>query len=288
MLRYRLIFGALMIVAFVGLVLLDGHLDGSLYGRPDPDTIRGTLVCLLLMLLAVPAQWEMAGLIRRTGAKPFVVPATLGAILMATGVYWAQFSDRPTSFALAWFAAVMAGSLIAIWLWQAVRYGTEGTIHNVAANYFSIVYLGLLSSFVLALRLRWGPWAMLMFIFTVKLSDTGAYFVGKRFGRHPFSPRISPKKTWQGLAGAVLFGAVTATVFAAACGIMRPAAGAVFGAVFGLLGQYGDLAESMMKRDAAIKDSAAYVPGFGGVLDVIDSPLATAPAAWLFFYWLCS
>ncbi|HEV56164.1 MAG TPA: hypothetical protein ENN87_01535 [Phycisphaerales bacterium] len=285
MLRYRLIFGALMIVVFVGLVLLDGYLDGSLSGEAGP--VQGTILCVLVALLAVPAQLEMAALVGRGGAKLFVPVAVLGSVLWATSGYWPQFSARPAVFALIYLQAVAVGILVLIWLCQAVRYGTERAIANIAANYFSIVYLGLLSSFVVGIRLRWGPWALLMFIFTVKLADTGAYFTGRWLGRHPFSPRISPKKTWEGLAGAIVASAVTGAAFAGACGIMTWTVGAGFGALFGVLGQYGDLAESMMKRDARIKDSAAYVPGFGGVLDVIDSPLATAPPAWLFFYLVC-
>ena len=285
MLRYRLIFGTLMIVAFVGLILLDGHLDGSLHGTPKD--VQATILCILVAVLALPAQIEMSGLARRVGAVLFLPLAVLGSVLLATNWYWPQFSVRSTAFHAAYLQAVLVGLLVSIWLWQAVRYGTQGAILNTAANYFSVVYLGLLSSFVVAIRLRWGPWALLMFIFTVKLSDTGAYFTGKWLGTHPFSPRISPKKTWEGLGGAVVFGTLAAAIFAAVWGIMPWSVGAGFGALFGFLGQCGDLAESMMKRDARIKDSAAYVPGFGGVLDVIDSPLATAPPAWLFFYLVC-
>ena len=122
-----------------------------------------------------------------------------------------------------------------------------------------------------------------MFIFTVKSSDTGAYTLGRLFGKHKFAPKISPGKTWEGLAGAVLFASVVAVLFASFCGIMSWPAAVVFGVVFAVFGQLADLIESMIKRDAGSKDSSEHVPGFGGILDVIDSLLATAPMAYLFF-----
>jgi phosphatidate cytidylyltransferase len=122
-----------------------------------------------------------------------------------------------------------------------------------------------------------------MFIFTVKFADTGAYTAGKLFGKHQFSPRISPGKTWEGLAGAVVAGVITAVCMSVICGIMPWFYGTLFGVLFAVLGQFGDLAESMLKRDAEQKDSSSNIPGFGGVLDIVDSLLGTAPAAYLFF-----
>ena len=103
------------------------------------------------------------------------------------------------------------------------------------------------------------------------------------FGKHKFAPRISPGKTWEGIVGAVVFASIVALLFAHNCGIMPWYSAVLFGAVFAYGGQLADLAESMIKRDAEQKDSANSVPGFGGLLDIIDSPLATAPVAYLFF-----
>jgi phosphatidate cytidylyltransferase len=103
------------------------------------------------------------------------------------------------------------------------------------------------------------------------------------FGKHKFSPKISPGKTWEGMAGAIVFAMIVAVLFAAVLGIMKVWQAAIFGLCFAFIGQFGDLAESMIKRDAAQKDSSDSVPGFGGVLDVIDSPLAAAPFVYLFF-----
>ncbi|MEL7238219.1 MAG: phosphatidate cytidylyltransferase, partial [Planctomycetota bacterium] len=106
---------------------------------------------------------------------------------------------------------------------------------------------------------------------------------GKSLGKHKLIPFLSPGKTWEGLAG----GVVTAALVGAACApgldLLTWWKGAIFGAVIGVVGQAGDLLESLMKRDADVKDSSQLLPGFGGVLDVIDSPLVAAPVAYLLF-----
>ena len=178
---------------------------------------------------------------------------------------------------------ILAFALLGLFFYQAIRYANDGVIIHCGVNLFAIIYLGLLSSFVLGVRIDFGLWPLLMFIFTVKSSDIGAYTAGKLLGKHKFSPTISPGKTWEGMAGAAILAAVVGSIFAKSCGIMPIWLGAVFGVIFAFLGQLGDLAESMIKRDAQQKDSANSLPGFGGILDVIDSPLATAPFAYLFF-----
>ena len=146
-------------------------------------------------------------------------------------------------------------------------------------------YLGLLSSFPLAMRIEFGLWPMLMFVFVIKSSDIGAYAVGTLYGKRKFSPKISPAKSWEGMGGACAAAVIVAVGFAVGCGIMAWWMAVGFGLCFAFLGQMGDLAESMMKRDAERKDSANKVPGFGGVLDIIDSILIAAPCAYLFFMW---
>ena len=145
-----------------------------------------------------------------------------------------------------------------------------------------MLYLGLLGAFVLGIRIDGGPWAILTFIFVVKCSDIGAYTFGKLFGRHKLSPRVSPKKTWEGLAGAIVVAAAVSVVFAAIVGIMRLWLAPIFGVCMAVIGQWSDLAESMLKRDAQQKYSSNRVPGFGGILDVVDSLLFAAPAAYVF------
>lgn len=283
MLKHRLFFGTLMTLFFTGLVVVDGWLDGSLTSSVPAEFLQGTILCFLIGILVIPAQFEMAHLLAKTGARVFKPIVIIASMLLATSWYWRQFHPEPLEFHLYYVLFVSAFSFFALLLYQGLRFGATAAIANCAANFFAIFYLGFLSGFVLGVRIDFGVWYVLMFVFTVKSSDIGAYTIGSLFGKHKFSPKISPHKTWQGLAGAVIFASIVAVLFSICCGIMYWPQAVIFGVVFAFLGQLGDLAESMMKRDAEQKDSADRVPGFGGVLDIIDSPLATAPVAYLFF-----
>jgi phosphatidate cytidylyltransferase len=169
------------------------------------------------------------------------------------------------------------------------------SVARVSLVVWIAAYLGLLPSFLV--QLRWLPdletsfpnqratAALMLAIFVPKCGDIGAYFTGRFLGRHRMAPTLSPKKTWEGAAGGV-----TASVLAAV-GIDRLGpvvrggwtSAALLGAVLGIVGIVGDLAESLIKRDCRQKDASQVVPGFGGVLDVVDSIVFTAPVA---YWWI--
>ena len=281
MLKHRLFFGILMSVLFIAVVIFDGWMDDSLTaGRPDDKPIQGTVFCLLIALLAIPAQLELSKLAAAKKLKIFVPVSIIASILFATNAYVLQFTEiRPETY-LVFLSAFV---LFALLLYQYIFYNNSGVLANCGASYFSILYLGLLSSFCVSMRLEFGTWPLLMFIFVVKSADIGAYAIGSMFGSRKFSPKISPGKTWEGMGGAVAFAIIVAIGFAVSCDIMSWWFAIIFGLCLAFIGQIGDLVESMIKRDAEQKDSANKVPGFGGILDIIDSPLVAAPFGYLFF-----
>jgi phosphatidate cytidylyltransferase len=281
MLKHRLFFGILMAVFFAGILLFDGWLDGSITSSTSDDkSIRGTIFCILIALLVIPAQLELSKLAVAKNLKIFVPVSIIASILFATYRYWQQFLTIQTEN---WLIFLIAFALLALILYQYIFYGASGVIANCGASYFSILYLGVFSSFCMGIRLKFGLWPLFMFIFVVKFADIGAYAVGTLCGKHKFSPNISPGKSWEGMGGAVGAAIIVAVGFAVICDIMFWSLAIVFGVCFAFIGQIGDLVESMMKRDAEQKDSASKVPGFGGVLDIIDSPLFAAPFGYLFF-----
>jgi len=272
-----------MTIFFTAVVIFDGWLDGSLTASAADDrAVQGTLLCILIALLIIPAQFELSKLAAAKNLRIFTPISIIASILFAGSWYWPQLIEVPPKIYLFFLSTFV---LLALLLYQYIRYGTSGVFADCGANYFSIVYLGVLSGFVLAIRVDFGLWPLLMFVFVVKSSDIGAYAIGAPFGRYKFSPKISPAKTWEGMGGAVATAMIVAVLFAVSCDIITMAwwLAAIFGFCFAFIAQVGDLAESMLKRDAEQKDSASKVPGFGGILDIIDSPLLAAPFAYLFF-----
>ena len=272
-----------MTVIFITVVIFDGWLDGSLTTTgTDDKNVQGTIFCMLVALLAIPAQLELSKLAAAKNLKIFTPVAIICSILLATNRYWLQFIEIRQELSLLY---ILTFTLITVLIYQYLYYRTSGVLANCGANCFSILYLGLLSGFCVAIRIDFGLWPLLMFVFVIKSADIGAYSIGTLFGKHKFSPKISPGKSWEGMAGAVVAAAIVAIGFAAIFDIMPIWTAIVFGFCFAFIGQLGDLAESMLKRDAERKDSANKIPGFGGVLDIIDSPLIAAAFAYLVFIW---
>ncbi|MBN2455057.1 MAG: phosphatidate cytidylyltransferase [Sedimentisphaerales bacterium] len=267
------------------IAVFDGWLDGSItITSVDDWSVKATIVFLLLVLVIMLAQIELSRLVAKKGLRVFTILSTAGSIMIAGSWYLRQAGDIYSKNLI---LGVFAGFLIALLSCQYLRYGYSGVLANCGVNCFCVFYLGVLSSFVLGVRIEFGLWPLLMFVYVVKSADIGAYTIGKLFGNHRFCPGLSKGKSWEGVIGAVVTGAAVAVIFSKIFDIMLWQSAVVFGLCFGFLGQLSDLVESMMKRDAQEKDSArpgvTGVPGFGGVLDIVDSLLLTAPLAYLFF-----
>jgi phosphatidate cytidylyltransferase len=281
MLKYRLLFGTLMTVLFTGLLIFDGWLDGSLTASAvDDKQIRATILMILVAVVIGLGGMELSSLAASRGLVILNPAALIGLILLATAWYWPQVLHISLGMYLLFVAAF---TLAGIFLQQHARSGVDGVLANCGISCFMLMYLGVLAAFVLGIRIDKGLWPTLMFFFAVKSADIGAYAFGRLFGRHKLAPRVSPGKTWEGMAGAVAAAMVISLAFAEVFGIMGMWSALVFGACIAFIGQMSDLTESMLKRDAKQKDSSNRVPGFGGILDVIDSPLFAAPLAYLFF-----
>ncbi|MCL5282344.1 MAG: phosphatidate cytidylyltransferase [Planctomycetes bacterium] len=270
-----------MTILLAGLVLFDGWLDGSLTASTaDNCPVQATLLMALLAVTLSLGGIELSRLAAGRGLAVLNPVTTIGLVLVGTAWYWPQLLQISQGMYL---LSVLAFVLAAMFLQQHLQLGNDGVLANCGVSCFSLLYLGLLGAFVLGIRIDEGPWAILMFIFVVKCSDIGAYTLGKLFGKHKLAPRVSPKKTWEGLAGAIVAAMVVSIAFALVLGIMQVWVAPIFGACMAVIGQLSDLAESMLKRDAQQKDSSNRVPGFGGILDVIDSLLLAAPVAYAFF-----
>lgn len=249
-----------------------------------PAMILGgyTYFALITLLLGIAA-WEFGQIFLVAGhkaSKPLLVG---GVVLLAT----------MRAYAPDLAPAVLTLLLLAAMTWHLVDY-EKG--RNLAASDFAItvsgmVYLGWIGAYLIDLRnLPDGLWWLVIVLPAAWLADTAAYFIGSRFGKHPLSPRLSPKKTWEGYWGGVIFGTIgTAglSVFWHTLGGPEVTwwQGAALGAVLSILTTLGDLGESMFKRQAGVKDSSQIIPGHGGVLDRIDSWLWAGALGYLLIVW---
>jgi phosphatidate cytidylyltransferase len=297
MLGMRLAIGLPMVAGFVACLWLDEYLA---------PWFPFWLVTAAVVLGR--AALELVGLLSATGVRPSgntVFGGTMAIIVANWAPHVVAYllqtpatsETAPFNFAwpsqvLSWplwtFVAVVMFAFIA----QSVQFDRPGgTMAAVAATVLAVAYIGLLSGFILQFRwLDHGVIPLAALVATAKGSDTGAYTLGRLAGRHKLWPRLSPNKTIEGAIGGLVFGVAAALlVFGAARWLFHvptlgAAAAAGFGLVVGSAAQLGDLMESMIKRDCARKDASAILPGFGGVLDVLDSLLFAGPVAY--GYWL--
>ncbi|MEU9477295.1 phosphatidate cytidylyltransferase [Streptomyces sp. NPDC048191] len=228
----------------------------------------------VIAVAVVVGLWELTSRLReRKGIKAPLVPLAVGGAAMVVAGYVRGAEG-------AWVA--MALTALAALVWRMTE-SPEGYLKDVTAGVFAAFYVPFLATFVaLMLTAQDGPWRVLTFLLLTVVSDTGAYAVGWRFGRHKLAPRISPGKTREGLAGAVLFAMVAGALcmqFLIDDGMWWQ--GLLLGLAVAGSATLGDLGESMIKRDLGIKDMGTLLPGHGGIMDRLDSLLPTAPVVWL-------
>jgi len=231
--------------------------------------------------------------------RPAAVTMPLAAACGTQAFSAATAMAAPTA-ALGWAAGALAAALGALFAVEVAGYRPQGrAAERLAAATFILVYLGLPLAFMVSLRLvcvenlgpeQRGPGhlgivPLLSLVAVVKAGDVAAYAVGSLIGRNHMAPVLSPGKTWEGAAASLAGSLAAAWLVLERSGLdaaSRPWGGwAVFGLAVGLAGMLGDLAESLLKREAGSKDSGTSLGGLGGVLDLVDSLLFAAPVAWL-------
>ncbi|MFI9750239.1 phosphatidate cytidylyltransferase [Streptomyces collinus] len=228
----------------------------------------------VVAVAVVVGLWELTKrLEERKGIRAPLVPLALGGAAMVVAGYVRGAEG-------AWVA--MALTALAVLVWRMTE-PPEGYLRDVTAGVFAAFYVPFLATFVaMMLTADDGAQRVLTFLLLTVVSDTGAYAVGWRFGRHKLAPRISPGKTREGLLGAVSFAMVAGALcmqFLIDDGVWWQ--GLVLGLAVAVTATLGDLGESMIKRDLGIKDMGTLLPGHGGIMDRLDSLLPTAPVVWL-------
>jgi phosphatidate cytidylyltransferase len=282
--KIRLFFGSILIIVLGALFLIDIHYyrlvhmsDSTFWAKLLGD---GLIVAVLGSLMAMVGGYEAMALAKSKGARPHGWIVILGVLLLT-------FQPLLIINSGSWKPIFEAGSLLGLLLVLAVcsqfiRKTTQNAGSDLAWSVFILAYIGLLLSFTVAVRRDFGPGAIIIMLAATKGSDIGAYFTGMTFGKHKLIPWLSPGKTIEGFIGAMVFSSIiTISLWKIPYIINVSLLPKNFGFVilillgigFAVIGHLGDLAESLLKRDANAKDSAHLLPEFGGVLDMIDSVL---------------
>ncbi len=306
MLKHRLLMSALLIPATIGLFVWDYKLGD-----------RAPVLFILMLLLSARCVWELVTLVRAAGYRPqsaLVLSGTWSMIAAAWWPHWLshqwplRFFDDP----LACIAGALGVVVVALLLNAVLRFpslqratemasGTPRAGHQIATlgiELFTVAYIGGLLA--LTCQLRWtmyaGDWLVNIGYFPLsalvvvtKMGDVGAYTFGRLIGGPKMTPKLSPGKTISGGIGHLLTAGLSAVAWLIWLGPMigphwqswsRVGPAFVFGIVVGFAGLIGDLAESLIKRDVGVKDAPALLPGFGGLLDLMDSLLLAGPVAY--------
>ena len=302
MLGRRLASAAVLITSMI--LLLWGDFS---FGQPDSLGRSGILLAILCIVISTAAADEFYRLWKGTNCHPSWLMMIGAAVMVAMSnipVLWRDYPVDCPIGRLGWALSGIGAAVLIAFVYEMLTYDPESSsvearrgdvATRIAKSSLAFVYIAMLLGFVVAHRQiqdnnHLGVVAIVLIITTVKTSDAAAYFVGKSMGSRKIAPKLSPNKTVEGAVGAIFGGIIGAAivVFLVAPFIVTVPKPwwwlLVYGIAVTLAGMIGDLAESLLKRDAQIKDSSSWLPGLGGVLDVIDSLVFAAPVS--FVIWL--
>ncbi|WP_344253924.1 phosphatidate cytidylyltransferase [Terrabacter carboxydivorans] len=233
--------------------------------------IRKESFVVLVAIAVAVGIWELRAALRNAGVHAPLAPPVVGMV----GMLWAAYVHGPAGLVVAW-----ALTCLAVVLWRGTG-RLDGAGRDVLGGIFVSTYPTFLVGFaVLLLAPEDGVGRVFVFLITTVCSDVGGYAAGVLFGKHPMAPTISPKKSWEGFAGSVVFcivgGSLTVHLLLDHSWVI----GIALGVGVAVAATVGDLMESLIKRDLGIKDMSNVLPGHGGVMDRLDSLVVVAPIVW--------
>jgi len=250
----------------------------------------------LMMLLAGTGMLEFYGLVEKRGLVCFKTWGVLGGLLLMASTFFyltvylpgigkAGMASKPGDFE----SSVLILFVLGLCVRQFLAKNNTAGILAISTTLFGLMYVPWLLNFIQKINFFPGVdgrYYVLYFILVTKCSDLGAYCVGSLIGRHKMIPRISPGKTWEGFAGAIVVSTGVSVAFAHLCHDHLKETthfhAVILGVVLSVAAVIGDLIESLFKREAGVKDSGKFFPGIGGILDLLDSLLFNAPLMYLY------
>lgn len=231
---------------------------------------------IVIVILSILGLYEFFRMVEKKNIRPYkYFGLAIGSIIPLSILFRFELTRN-------WEFLFIVCALTGLILLQFSRRQNLGAIVDVSTTIFGILYVSWFFSFLIKIReLPQGAGLLASVIIITKLGDMGAYLIGRQLGKTLMIPRVSPNKTWEGAFGGLVFSVLAAL----SCGGFLKfsfARLAALGVFLGIIGQLGDLSESLFKRDCQIKDSGSVFPGMGGVLDLIDSLLFSAPVFYLY------
>jgi phosphatidate cytidylyltransferase len=291
MLKHRLITGPLLGIAIIALMYFDNRIGETTFslGTSSQCLLQpGLLIALLAMVTAPLVALEFGAMANNASIR-----CSIPALIISMEAWIVAIYLMPSTMlainAVAMFCTILiasiAFSIVLLAKGKDLRGVIAGSTYTVATAAYVAMGFGLL----LLIRRDHSAWWIMGIIATVKMCDTGAFFVGCNIGKRKMIPWVSPAKSWEGLFGGLATASLTAVGLAALNNNFLPneptitlGYAAFLGVLFGSLGQMGDLVISVFKRDSGVKDASSVLPGLGGILDVLDSLLLVSAIA----YWL--
>jgi len=232
---------------------------------------RPSFVLIILAAVSI-AVYELVTAIGTVEARPSLVPLLAGGAAME-GAAWYRGTDG--------LVGALLLTMLGLLIWRLAE-GSAGYLPDVGAGALVALYVPFLAGFAtLMAHADDGTARIILFILVVVCSDTGGYAVGVLIGKHPMAPTVSPKKSWEGLAGSLVAGSIGGLLMMTLCFHHAWWQGVLFGIALVVTATLGDLGESMIKRDLGLKDMGRLLPGHGGIMDRLDSLLPCAPVAYL-------
>ncbi len=267
-LKTRIILGTAMLIAFCGIIYIDYAFDSDIG------------IGILGMLAGGICLFEFYNIVEKKGFAPFKLSGIIGGIIVFLGLWFSTHEDGLKPI----FSFILFPIIFWLFFVQALKRGIDDTIKNISVTVFGIIYICFFLSFIMPIRhMHDGLNVILIVLLLTKGGDIGGYLFGRKFGRHKFSS-FSPNKTIEGASFALFCSVLIAVGLNALPGmrVMPLYLIVPFGLLVGASGIIGDLIESIIKRDMAVKDSSSAIPAFGGLLDILDSLLISIPVAYFF------
>ena len=267
-LKTRVMLGTAMLLAFCGIIYIDYACDSDI-GIGILGILAGG-ICL----------FEFYNIVEKKGFAPFKVSGIIGGIIVFLGLWLSAYEEGLKPI----YSCILFPIVFWLFFVQALKRGVDDTIKNVSVTVFGIIYICFFLSFIMPIRhMPKGLSLILIVLLLTKGGDIGGYLFGRKFGRHKFSS-FSPNKTIEGASFALFCSLMIAVGLNSLPGMrVLPFYLIVpFGLLVGASGIIGDLIESIIKRDMAVKDSSSAIPAFGGLLDILDSLLISIPVAYFF------